>query len=324
MAKKQKKKRYDGRIDFIAKVDSLEDKGNLVSYSVILEPDPKRYEKIQLNGEVAYKDKFTNVVFSQKVLEQAFNESQELPIFYSPQLEKICSYLKRVKAELSANWDKDYELRETRIPAQEYLEELVGKETRIVTLYVDLEGSTRISSTQKAKTNVKLKKIFLMQMAMVIKNFRGNVHNFAGDCVIGIFLADVNDLNMCDNAIKAAITMRNVVEDIINPMFIEYGLPEIGFHIGLDIGLVNVANIGAIDIAALTDLIGYSMDLTAKIKSQAKHNEILMGRRAYKLSHVSLQQLCQKVDLGQDWNMKDPDDNKHIYDIYRCNGKWNC
>ena len=155
-----------------------------------------------------------------------------------------------------------------------------------------------------------------MQMARVIDNFRGYVFKFVGDCVIGIFPADINFTSMCDNTIQSAMIMRSVIEYVINPVFIEKGLPQIGCHIGLDIGSVRIDRVGALNVAAFDDLIGYPMNLTAKIQSRAGYNEILLGKNLFSLLHCNWQEQCEKKDLGSTWTMKDPS-GETTYIIYR-------
>ena len=186
-----------------------------------------------------------------------------------------------------------------------------------------MEGSTRISSTVDPDIYIKIIKIFLMQMSKTIDNFRGYVLKFVGDCVIGIFPADENYTSMADNAIQSAMIMRSVIEDVINPVFADKGLPEIGCHIGLDIGTVRIDKIGATEVASFDDLIGYPMNLTAKIQSHAGHNEILLGRNLFDLLHCRWQEHCEKIDLVNTWTMEDLE-REGIYQLYSFNGKWVC
>lgn len=322
----KKKESHVFRMDFIQEiVSSHKCEDGSVILEVQLKPNPKRYEVIEINGETAFKDKFTNKVIPESVLAKACEKMRHaVPVFYSPakQLD-YCSYLKERKAELLGNWDKKYLLPRRQRPFDEFLDEFNGKETRVVILYVDMEGSTRISANTDPETNLKIIKIFLMQVAKIIDNFGGYVLKFVGDCAIGIFPADSDFADKCDNSIQAAMIMRSLIEDVINPLFSEKGLPEIGYHIGLDIGHVRVDNVGALDIAAFCDLIGYPMNLTAKIQSHAGQNEILLGKNLFELLHCDWQAHCEKADLGKTWTMKDPLDGS-IYDVYRFLARWAC
>ena len=312
------------RMDFIQEVEKYtEQEDGSVVFTLKMTLDPKRYETIEINGEIAYKDKFTGYVIPSSELEK-MKFQPNAPFYHSPpKQEDYCSYLKKNKTELLQNWDQEYQLRDNFEPLKDHLQKLKGKDSKIVILYVDMEGSTRISSTVDPDIYIKIIKIFLMQMSKTIDNFRGYVLKFVGDCVIGIFPADENYTSMADNAIQSAMIMRSVIEDVINPVFADKGLPEIGCHIGLDIGTVRIDKIGATEVASFDDLIGYPMNLTAKIQSHAGHNEILLGRNLFDLLHCRWQEHCEKIDLVNTWTMEDLE-REGIYQLYSFNGKWVC
>lgn len=323
MKRKVKKKRAM-RMDFLTEIVSVKEResggAEVVMRSI---PDPKRYETIQYKDGIAYKDKATGVVIPGSVVEE-MTMVPGAPVYYSPPKEQdFCEYIQQRRSGLLEHWDEEYSLPDTRGPIEELLNDLRGKDTQVVILYVDMEGSTRISSEVDSDTNLKIIKIFSMEMAKVIDNFRGYVLKFVGDCVIGIFPADVNFTSMCDNAIQASMIICSIIEDVINPIFSEKSFPEIGCHVGLDIGSVRVDKVGAIDVASIDDLIGYPMNLTAKIQSMAGHNDVLLGRSLYELLHTSWQQYCKLVDLGETWTMKDHD-GKNTYEVYRFTGRWFC
>ena len=312
-----------GRKDVIARLKSHTDDNGEVINKIEYSLDPKRYTPIEIDGKLAYVDNFTSIAFIWDDFKDAL-EKAELPFVHtSPKESNYCEYLKYRKDKIMAQWDEYPSLGSIDRPVEEILQELGEKETYIAILYVDLENSTEISSTLETKLYEKILKIFLSEMAIVIDNFKGYVLKFDGDCVIGIFPAEGNFPNTCDNSVQAAIIMISIIEDVINPIFAEKGLQKIGVHIGLDIGSVKAARFGAVGIASVDDLIGYPMSLTAKIQKIADHNEILLGRRLFELIHCSYQEYCEKVNLGEEWTMKDPLYNK-TYEVYRCKAKWIC
>jgi class 3 adenylate cyclase len=128
---------------------------------------------------------------------------------------------------------------------------------------------------------------------------------------------------MSDNAIQAALMMRNVVEDVINPVFEEKGLPNIGLHIGLDIGIVLVDIFGASSIAAFDELIGLTMNVTSKIAERAKDNQILLGRSLFEVLHVHWQEFCKEISPSEEWIITDPVRGGK-YKVYQFDGKWKC
>jgi adenylate cyclase len=323
MEEPEKKKLIPRRMDFINKIISCEEDDDTLLVEFEMIPNPERYESIEFEGKPAFLDKSTGTVIPWDGFETLAKGLEGCPIVsMSPKQTDYCAFLKERRSELLENWDKEYSMEFNQMPVEGLLKELNGKETYIVILYVDLEGSTRLSSEIKPETYRKIIKIFLMEMSKIIDNFNGYVLKFVGDCAIGIFPAEGNFPNTCDNAIQAAIIMRSIVEDVINPVFVEKGLPQIGFHIGIDIGLVKADSFGALNIASIIDLIDYPMNLTAKIQSKSGHNGILVGRQLYELLHINLQNYCERVDL-EGWSAKDPQRDE-IYKVYRCKAKWVC
>lgn len=316
-----KKKLVPRRMDMITTPASFTEDEERIYVKFEMKPDPKRYDEIEFNGKPAFLDKFTRTVIPWDSFVQGMENAGEIPIVRNdPKQLDFCAFLKERKSELIDNWDNKYLLERDRKPVDRLLEELCGRETNVVILYVDMEGSTRLSSKIDLDIYAKIIKIFLMQMSQIIDNFRGYVLKFVGDCVIGIFPAEGNFINTCDNAIQAAMIMCSIVEDVINPVFVAKGLPEIGFHIGADIGVVRADRFGILDVASFDDLIGYSMNLTAKIQSKAGHNETLIGKNLYDLIHNTWQKYCEKKDLGEEWKIKDPR-REEIYEVYRCSAK---
>lgn len=315
----KKRKTRVGRMDFISKLISFDDKTGEIE--VELQPDPRRYDKIEVKGKVAYKDKFTSDVISLSGITLA--PGTERPIFYAPPKSRDpCSYLTERK-ELKEHWDDKYILHDAKAPLLKALQQLRGKETQIVILYVDMSGSTKISAHLDPEINKKIVRIFVMQMAQVVDTYNGFVYKFIGDCVVGVFPADVNFTGMSDNAIQAAMMMRNVVEDVINPVFDEKGLPRIGLHIGLDMGPVLVDTFGANKIAAFDELVGLTMNVASKIAERAKDNQILLGRSLFEVLHVSWQEFCREITFDQEWTITDPVRGGK-YKVYKFNGMWNC
>ncbi len=186
-----------------------------------------------------------------------------------------------------------------------FLKNVKNDVLQFVILYVDLAGSTKLSAALDVDTYTKIIKIFLMQMAKAINNCKGYILKYVGDCVIGYFPAETNYNSMCDNAIMAGMLMGDVVENVINPIFISKGLPQIGYHIGIDVGEAKVIDIGAKGISSAQDIIGEIMNLTAKIQAIAGRNEIMIGENIYHLIHCNWQEKCLEARLPESW--------QHVY-----------
>lgn len=319
------KRRFDiGRIDFQMKIlgEKRADDGS-TCLSVALIPDSSRYETIEKDGKTVWKDRFTGICFGEEILASLANQMKDTPLYWNPPKgTDIVAFLRSQRDDIVAHWDERYEMNGPLRPLEEILAGLIGQKTRVVILYVDMEGSTIISQQLDIDDNAKITKLFLMEVAKIVDYYKGYVLKPVGDQIIGIFPADCNYTGMCDSAIQACMMIRSLVLDVLNPIFADRDLPEIGFHIGLDIGEVKVDTVGAKDIGSFLDLIGYPMNLTAKIQARSGHNGVMLGRNLYEVLHCNWQQYCEKEVMDEKWTMLDLQ-RGGAYEVFRFNGKWN-
>jgi hypothetical protein len=191
--------------------------------TIFIIPSPIRYERIETDGKVYFKDKFTEDILPSEIVEKIAKAtiSGTLPIFEgSSKSKSYATYKKIAFKKLKKYWNQK-KFQENFPSINEYLIDRVGKETSFVIIYVDLEGSTKFSETLDPNKYKKINKVFLYQMACIIDNYDGYILKFVGDAVIGIFPSEENYLGMCDNSIRAAITMINILENVINPYFLK-------------------------------------------------------------------------------------------------------
>lgn len=289
----------------------------------------RRYDPVKKGDEVvAYKDKKTDELIPIDQLESRIKESlvnQEREGNFIQSFDSLkqeaCSFLRECKSQLVQHWDEPYELGEIDLPLSKILAELRGQETQIVILYVDMAGSTIVSRSVDKWTNIKINKIFHMLMSQIIAKFGGFVYKTVGDEVIGVFPAG-RFIVASDNAIQAAMTMRDAVEDILNPLFDEKELPKIGVHVGLDIVEATVVSFGAQGIAGSDDLISHQMNVAGKIAKLAKRDEILLGRNLFEVIFTDWQDECERLAINQQW-VEDPD-RGGTYQVYEFTAKWFC
>ena len=126
------------RIDLISVAIAFhESKDGCIIVEQQMKLNPKRYETIEINGETAFKDRFTGYIIPESSLEKMCSTiGHGIPGYYTPpkQLD-YCSYLMRARAELSKHWNEKYLLPYIQRPFDEYLSRLKGKETRSFPLF---------------------------------------------------------------------------------------------------------------------------------------------------------------------------------------------
>ena len=299
------KKKKPIRMDFIQEIIEIEkNEDGSMTLDLKLKLDPRRYELKTINGEKGYWSEKDNMFIPLDAFKQFVDGFVGIPIYYNPPKENdFLKYQKVAKQELIEKWDEEYNLPD-EVQISEILLKGVNEESlQFVIIYVDMAGSTKLSQDldQDIEIYEKIIKIFLMQMAKVIDNGRGFVLKYVGDCVVGYFKADKNLCGLCDNAITAGMLMSEIIHGVINPVLKLKGLPEIGYHIGIDIGDAKITKIGAEGISSSHDLIGYVMNRTAKIQALSNRNQILIGESFYRSIHSNWQDMCLKIDSPEDW-----------------------
>jgi adenylate cyclase len=80
-------------------------------------------------------------------------------------------------------------------------------------LYADLAGSGTIASQCPWDTTAKILRAYLDSACRIIRDHGGEIRSFDGDRVMGVFIGGTP----CSNATKAALKIKYVTENIIQP-----------------------------------------------------------------------------------------------------------
>lgn len=164
---------------------------------------------------------------------------------------------------------------------RKYLQRKVNSKTNVVIMYVDIAGSTKMSHDLPSLSLSLIIQIFSQEVSLSIVKFGGYVLKFVGDAVIGLFPSDYNPTKAIENSLACASNIQQIINDGINPLFLEHLLPEISVKIGIEYGTAIVLLYGKNITHAHIDLIGFSISIAAKITSLAFPNEIVVGQNAY-------------------------------------------
>ncbi len=198
---------------------------------------------------------------------------------------------------------------------QEYLLSHVSSKIPLVIMYADLLGSTNMSMTLPVDKLVTIIRAFTQEMSSVIESHHGYVLKYVGDAVIAFFPASYNRLSACDRAVQCARSMITVVKNGINPILNQYDYPELGVKIGMDIGDNVIVQYGH-DKSSPIDILGYCMNVAAKITSLTGPNRILIGQDVYDMLHPSVKSKFKEMKFGpEEWKYRDRVTDK-IYRVY--------
>jgi class 3 adenylate cyclase len=190
-------------------------------------------------------------------------------------------------------------------PGQEFLLNHVSTKIPLVITYADLVGSTNMSMTLPADKLTTIIRAFTYEISQVIYNHKGYVLKYVGDAVISFFPASYNKLLACDRAVQCSKSMLAVVKNGINPILNQYDYPELNVKIGMDEGENVIVQYGH-DRTSPIDILGYCMNIAAKITSLTGPNKISIGQYVYNMLHPSIKSEFREVKFSADeWRYTD-------------------
>jgi adenylate cyclase len=288
-----------------------------VAFRSQFDPERYRFQTID-NVEYAY-DRFDRILIPVKktyeMLNKITREKGGNLYCIIPKEDSIKNYVTKRRQEIEKSVKGSQEGYQFVDLSEDYLSQIEEKLTlKFVIMCIDMIGSTKMSMDLPNEKFNKIIKIFSREIALVVENYHGYVLKNVGDGVV-IYFPIPPFWGMDDNALDCGVMIKFMIENAINSVFDNCGLPKISFRIGLDSGYVTVTSVGSELIKLHKDLIGKTLNITSKIQSVAEKNEILVGHNLFQRLHTSRRKLLHKFN-PQKWNYSLSADNQP-YQIYR-------
>jgi class 3 adenylate cyclase len=303
------------RFDLLQKLKAYDKKTHLAIFEYT--PNPARYDWKIIDGQKYLIDKMEPFRFSEKVYAEIMADMKGKNLYWvKPDIDNITDYIESRIPKIHkflTNLDSTYEFKDK---SEDFLHSLNHDEMTFVILCIDIIGSTKMSEELPLEQNSKIIQVFSKELAAIVDAYHGFVLKYVGDGLIAYF-PEPNHLGMEDNAVDCAVTMKFLVENGINKILTEKGLPELKFRIGLDTGEAIVSTIGDISSKQHKDLIGLTINFAAKIQSSAQSNQIVIGESTKKQLHTTRKKLFSKY-TPKTWNYHHVD-KKTIYLLYSLN-----
>jgi class 3 adenylate cyclase len=145
--------------------------------------------------------------------------------------------------------------------------------------FIDIIGSTKISSSLSPAQLSRYYELFLNGIALIARNFGAKIVKNAGDALIFYFNDTSNPNNVLNfkNVLDCGLTM-GIASNTLNAKMLSEKLPPIQYRISADYGEVSVARSAS---SQSEDLFGSAMNICAKINSKAKPNRLVIGESLY-------------------------------------------
>jgi class 3 adenylate cyclase len=144
--------------------------------------------------------------------------------------------------------------------------------------FVDIVGSTKLTSRLSDFQTTKFYSIFLNSAATVITQNGGVVVKNIGDALLYYFpKTDVDDIEPFKQMLDCSMKLIEA-RDTINETLRNEQLPEISYRISATFGPVRVAIIAT---SAVDDIFGSTVNTCSKINSLAKPNTMVIDESLY-------------------------------------------
>jgi adenylate cyclase len=208
---------------------------------------------------------------------ESTNELVDLQTLFAQRQDRLVSALK-----------ERYQYNTSIKRSQNFLRKHVSSKVPLVIMYADLVGSTSMSMTLPAEKLVTIIRAFSHELSTVIESYQGYVLKYVGDAVIAFFPYGFNRYLTCDKSVECGKSMVKVLKEGINPILSKLDLPKLSVKVGIDEGENVVVQYGY-DRSSPIDILGYGMNVAAKITSLTESNKVSLGENVYKLVHPNLQ-----------------------------------
>jgi len=176
----------------------------------------------------------------------------------------------------------------TRYVAREVVEEILkdpehlvlsGERREVTVLFCDVRGFTPMSERLAPEEVVLLLNDFYTLMIEMTFKHDGTLDKFLGDAVMAIFGAPIAHPDHSLRAVRTALAMQEGVIEL-NERRQKQGKEPIAVGIGVSAGEAVAGTVGTADRMEYT-VIGDTVNLAARLESNAKTGQILISERTY-------------------------------------------
>jgi len=307
--------KFTFRMDFVHKIINLDNKAK--TFTAVLEPDPRRYEWKEIDGNCCLYDKLDDVYIPEHVYLNFIEQASGKPIYLQSREVRPGKALEYTKSHKSRviNMLKGHERPPVLVDKSEaFLNSLKVDNLNFVIISLDVVDSMKLAKGRDPTSYARLIKTILYELSEIAAKFKGHVLKYTGDGLLAYF-PEPSYTNKCDLAVDCALTMRALVYRILNPILKETKFPTIDIRIGIEAGKANIEVIGSPGTKQHKDIIGVVVSLAAKMQAEAGPGEIYLGNTVKRNLHSMWRQTCEPVNLGEDWNYRDSSGN--IHKVYR-------
>lgn len=281
------------RADFVSEVVSFDEETRIAQFR--MQPDPRRYDKIEKDGETLYVDKYLNTAFTLDVMIGGFQPglpSYALSSSIGSTIEYADDRLSALEHELGGG--------EYLPPKEKALAHSVlapeDREKGLGFISVDICGATALRKRDSSAFD-QAYGIFIRELGTVVGQFNGSILKTKGDGFIA-YIDHPSFTNLCDAVIDMGLSILYVLHKSINPTLQSAELPRFDIRIGADYGaaVIRQMNVPTTGFSSL-DVASDALNRAVKIEEACEANEFRIGRGLYELIHVQWLERATEVEF---------------------------
>ena len=150
----------------------------------------------------------------------------------------------------------------------------------ISVLFADLVGFTALSERIDAEDMREILGDYFRRWTSCIQHYGGRIEKFIGDAVMAVFGLEVSQEDDPERAIRAALAMRETLQDLNNELEKSHGISlsmRVGIHTGQAVVSLSGERVGS-DFA----VVGETVNLASRLQTIAPINGILISHSTYR------------------------------------------
>lgn len=270
------------RADFISEVESFDETTGVARMR--MEPDPRRYDKVERNGETHYVDKYLRTAFTLEVM--AAGAWAGVPSYsFQPRIQSTLDYAEARQSALAKEmWSGEY-VPPAESPCEHHQIASSGNERGLGFLSVDICGASAMRHKNPAAFD-RAYDLFTRELGTLVGQFNGSILKTKGDGFIA-FIDHPSFTNLCDHIIDMGLSLLILLHRSLNPSLVTAGMEPLSIRIGADYGEALVRQLTVPSTGFVTqEVASDALNRAVKIEEACAPDQFWIGRCLYELIHV--------------------------------------
>jgi adenylate cyclase len=258
-------------------------------------------KKLEFNMPLGDMQEDTSAVMNQLNCQYKHMQDKDKQVPYNhnsfPQITNSQTNIAETETRILEAFEKGSGLGPKIKTSEQFLLQNVGSKLKLVVLYVDLVDSTLMTRNFSVDKLATIIQMFTQEMSVAVSNFNGQVLKYVGDAVIAYFPMDKSNSLSCNSAIKCALYMIAIVEQIINPVLMRNNYEQLQVRIGIDTSEHSIIQY-VLGEKSYIDILGYGISMASKLTKLAKPNKIVTSHTVYLNMHSSLRKNFSELEIA--------------------------